>query len=83
MPRPPHPKAPPKRPLGEPTRGKTARNRLRRVDNFLAMYDPSLLRRSDGDFAGAWVVDLGYGEEPWTTLESAARLTASIHNCHS
>ncbi len=74
MPRPPHPKAPPKRPLGEPTRGKTARNRLRRVDNFLAMYDPSLLRRSDGDFAGAWVVDLGYGEEPWTALESAARL---------
>mgnify|MGYP007095248619 CR=1 FL=1 len=69
-----HPKATPKRPLGEPTRGKTARNRLRRVDNFLAMFDPSLIRRNDGEFAHAWFVDLGYGAEPWTALESAVRL---------
>ncbi|MFN8442508.1 MAG: hypothetical protein U0175_17165 [Caldilineaceae bacterium] len=69
-----HPKATPKRPLGEPTRGKTARNRLRRVDNFLAMYDPRLIRRNDGEFAQAWFVDLGYGSEPWTALESAERL---------
>lgn len=69
-----HPKATPKRPIGEPTRGKTARNRLRRVDNFLAMYDPGLIRRNDGEFAHAWFVDLGYGAEPWTALESAERL---------
>ncbi|HSN76502.1 MAG TPA: hypothetical protein VL334_15605, partial [Anaerolineae bacterium] len=69
-----HPLATPKRPLGQPTRGKTARNRLRRVDTFLALYDPGLLRRADGPFAGAFFVDLGYGAEPFTTLESAQRL---------
>lgn len=56
------------------TRGKTARNRLRRVDAFLALYDPALLRREDGPFAGAYFVDLGFGAEPVTTLESAERL---------
>jgi hypothetical protein len=70
----PHPLAQPKRPLGQPTRGKTARNRLRRVDTFLALYDPGLLLRTDGGFDGAWFVDLGYGVEPITTLESAQRL---------
>lgn len=77
MPRPhpnPHPKAVPRKPEGQPTRGKTARNRLRRVDAFVARYDPSLVRRSDGPFARAWAVDLGYGAEPFTTLEMAARL---------
>ena len=64
------------RPLGQPTRGKTARNRLRRVDNFVTQYDPALLRRRDADFHHAWFVDVGYGAEPWTTLESAARLRA-------
>lgn len=62
------------RPQGRITRGKTARNRLRRADAFLAAYDPALLIREDGPFAGAWYVDLGYGAEPWTALESAARL---------
>ncbi len=70
----PHPLAPPARPLGQPTRGKTARNRLRRVDTFLALYDAGLLRREDGPFAGAFFVDLGYGAAPTTTLESAQRL---------
>jgi hypothetical protein len=70
----PHPLAAPRRPLGQPTRGKTARNRLRRVDTFLALYDPGLLLRVDGRFDGAWLVDLGYGAEPVTTLESAWRL---------
>ena len=63
-----------RRPLGQPTRGKTAHNRLRRVDNFLLLYDPVLFSREDGDFAEALIVDLGFGAEPWTTLESAARL---------
>ena len=49
-------------------------NRLRRVDNFLLLYDMPLVRRNDGVFAGAFFVDLGYGAEPFTTLESAARL---------
>jgi hypothetical protein len=69
-----HPLFTPRRPQGQPTRGKTARNRLRRVDTFLLGYDPALIRRQDGDFAGALFVDLGYGAEPFTTLESAARL---------
>lgn len=66
----------PRRPLGQPTRGKTAHNRLRRVDTFVLLYDPGLIRRSDGEFAEARFVDLGYGAEPWTTLESAVRLRA-------
>lgn len=64
---------PPHKPEGHPTRGKTARNRLRRVDIFLLAYDSALIRRSDGPFRQALFVDLGYGEEPITTLESAAR----------
>ncbi|MET0084485.1 MAG: class I SAM-dependent methyltransferase [Sedimenticola sp.] len=62
-----------KRCEGEITRGKTARNRLRRVDNFLLAYDPNLLCRQDGEFSDALWVDLGYGAEPTTALESAER----------
>lgn len=62
------------KPIGEVTRGKTARNRLRKTDVFAALYAARLLAREDGPYAGAWYVDLGYGEEPITTLESAARL---------
>ena len=69
-----HPKALPRRPQGQETRGKTARNRLRRVDNFLCLYDPALIQRVHGPFANALFVDLGYGAEPFTTLESAERL---------
>lgn len=59
---------------GQPTRGKTTHNRLRRVDIFLLLYDDTLLRRTYGNFARAYYVDLGFGAEPFTTLESAARL---------
>ena len=62
------------RPAGQITRGKTAPNRLRRVDHFLAAYDPWLVRREDGPFERAMYVDLGYGSDPTTALESAARL---------
>jgi len=58
---------------GQPTRGKTAANRLRRVDNFILLYEPSLLTRADGLFTGSLFVDLGYGFDPRTTLESALR----------
>ena len=56
------------RPEGQPTRGKTAVNRLRRVDVFVALAMVSVLR---GDSPLA--VDLGFGERPWTTLELAER----------
>ncbi len=62
------------RPAGQITRGKTAPNRLRNVDHFLASYDPALLINNSGSFENAMYVDLGYGAEPTTTLESAARL---------
>ncbi len=69
-----HPRAAPRRPEGRPTRGKTHPNRLRHVDTFLVRYDPGLIRRVDGPWADAWAVDLGYGAEPFTALEMAARL---------
>ena len=62
-----------KKPVGQPTRGKTASNRLRRVDNFILLYEPALLTRTDGLFAGSMFVDLGYGFDARTTLESASR----------
>jgi hypothetical protein len=62
-----------KKPEGQPTRGKTASNRLRRVDNFILLYEPSLLSRADSGFANSLFVDLGYGFDARTTLESAAR----------
>ena len=68
-----HPRAILKKPEGQPTRGKTASNRLRRVDNFILLYEPSLLTRTDGRFADSLFVDLGYGFDARTTLESAAR----------
>ncbi len=62
-----------KKPIGLSTRGKTAANRLRRVDNFTLLYEPALLSRADGLFANSLFVDLGYGFDARTTLESAAR----------
>lgn len=69
----PHPRSISKKPEGQPTRGKTASNRLRRVDNFILLYEPSLLTRTDGLFADSMFVDLGYGSDARTTLESASR----------
>ena len=68
-----HPLTVSKKPLGQPTRGKTARNRLRQVDNFMLLYDPNVLTRNDGPFADALFADVGYGAEPFTALESAER----------
>lgn len=61
-------------PDGQITRGKTARNRLRRVDTFLLLTHRSLIAAQTGPFEHACFVDLGYGAEPFTTLESAQRL---------
>lgn len=43
------------------------------MDNFVTLYDPGLLKRTDEDFTRALFVDLGYGAEATTTLESAKR----------
>jgi hypothetical protein len=59
---------------GQITRGKTTRNRLRRVDMFLLLTNRALISARSGRFADAYYVDLGYGAEPFTTLESAQRL---------
>ena len=69
----PHPRVVPKKPEGQPTRGKTASNRLRRVDNFVLLYEPSLLTRTESGFASSLFVDLWYGFDARTTLESASR----------
>lgn len=58
-----------KKPIGLPTRGKTAPNRLRRTDVFLAICYGGLVRHLSG-----WYVDLGFGENPATTIETYARL---------
>ncbi len=68
----PHPHSS-KKPLGLPTRGKTASNRLRRVDNFILLYEPALLTQTDTSFRDSMFVDLGYGFDARTTLESAER----------
>jgi hypothetical protein len=52
-----------------PTRGKTAPNRLRRSDIFLALYDAGRLHAPPATF-----VDLGYGASATTTLETFLRL---------
>jgi hypothetical protein len=58
-----------KKPLGLPTRGKTAPNRLRPTDTFLALHYAGFIRRLPGLY-----VDLGFGETPQTTLEASVRL---------
>lgn len=55
---------------GEPTRGTTNPNRLRRVDRWIAWRCPL----SGGDL----VVDLGYGASPITTVEWQARLPRGV-----
>ena len=52
------------KPLGQPTRGKTAPNRLRKTDTFLAVAYPDFVRRMTGLY-----VDLGYGAYPIISLE--------------
>jgi hypothetical protein len=58
--------------IGQATRGKTAANRLRRTDTWLLL-DRSWLPAPS---TRPVFVDLGYGAEPTTTLESARRLAA-------
>jgi hypothetical protein len=57
------------KPLGQPTRGKTAPNRLRKTDAFLAVAFPEFIRHLPGLY-----VDLGYGAYPITSVETLHRL---------
>src|SRR5258708_28197172 len=59
------------RPLGQPTRGKTALNRLRQVDVYVALALSHCLTSGV-----PLVVDIGFGAYPWTTLEMRARWLA-------
>ncbi|MCA1222302.1 class I SAM-dependent methyltransferase [Streptomyces sp. 8L] len=67
MPTRPHP-----RPEGAVTRGTTHRNRLRRMDRWIAASLGRALRCADDPA----VVDLGYGAAPWTAVELLTRLRA-------
>jgi hypothetical protein len=55
--------------LGQPTRGKTTANRLRKTDTFLAVAYPEFVRHLPGLY-----VDLGYGAFPITSVETLQRL---------
>lgn len=67
-------------PQGQMTRGKTARNRLRRSDIFMLLTEGPLIRMQDEPGKPSFYVDLGYGFEPFTTLETAERLR--VQNPH-
>jgi hypothetical protein len=63
-------------PLDHKTRGRTSPERLRALDAYLVRFERDLLSREDGGWARAAFVDVGYGEHPWTTLESARAFRA-------
>ncbi len=52
------------RPIGQPTRGKTALNRLRQVDIYVALTHSACLSGQS-----PLVVDVGYGAQAWTAIE--------------
>jgi hypothetical protein len=64
-----------RRPLGIPTRGKTAHGRLRRADQLLALVYPFAIQNLSAPF-----VDLGFGATPVTALDSLRNL--SLLNRH-
>jgi hypothetical protein len=53
------------------TRGRTARSRLHALDAYLCQCESALLQRQEGPWREAAFLDMGFGEHPWTTLESA------------
>ncbi|MFY0529575.1 methylase [Archangium gephyra] len=57
--------------LDKKTRGRTSHGRLSALDVYLRDQERELLVRSEGAWARAAFVDVGFGEHPWTTLESA------------
>lgn len=61
------------RPVGQPTRGKTALNRLRQVDVYVALAWASALTGWETRVESPLVVDVGYGAQAWTALEMRDR----------
>jgi hypothetical protein len=57
-------------------RGCTRPGRLARLDRFLLLREPQLIGRTDGVFRDAPLIDVGVGEWPWTTIETAHSLRA-------
>ncbi len=66
----------PMNPLDQTTRGRTAPERLHALDAYLCHAEPGLLRRADGPWEHAAFVDVGFGDSPATTLESARAFRA-------
>jgi len=67
----------PTKPQGQPTRGKTALNRLRQVDNYICLaWGHHLIGQNP------LIVDVGYGEYAWTALEMYNRLMRVNPNLH-
>jgi hypothetical protein len=60
------------------TRGRTAPGRLQGLDAYLLHEEHALLARREGAWAHAAFVDVGFGEHPWTTLDSA-RAFREVH----
>lgn len=60
--------------LSTPSRGRTAPGRLAALDAWVCHAERDLLLRRDGPWALAPYVDVGLGDTPVTTLESAAAL---------
>ncbi|WP_225409069.1 methylase [Stigmatella hybrida] len=58
------------------TRGRTSRSRLRALDAYLVHAERPLLERQEGPWDEAAFLDVGFGEHPWTTLESAEAFRA-------
>jgi hypothetical protein len=56
-------------PVGQLTRGKTAMNRLRQVDAYVALRFESLLTGGS-----PLILDVGYGAYPWTAIEMLDRM---------
>jgi hypothetical protein len=62
--------------LDRKTRGRTSSERLRALDAYLCHCERALLTRSEGAWEHAVFRDVGFGEHPWTTLESARAFRA-------
>lgn len=59
-------------------RRKTRVGRLKALDRLLLAHHRPLLERRDGLWAGAVVVDVGLGMQPWTTVELAEALRQEL-----
>jgi hypothetical protein len=61
------------------TKGRTRPGRLARLDAIVLHREAELLARCDGEYAAAAYIDVGLGDSPYTTLESAR----AFRSCNS